>query len=95
MSVLVRLRGAETMDVDLQTSGMVVVMLFGNGLPGDVRLEGESIEAIEALRTLILRVGNCEPVSAPPAHPLGQKGDECYRQLPSALVFLNPVPFSP
>lgn len=89
----VRLTGAEQLELELEKQIFFVVVLFGNGLEGDLRLEGSSAECIEALRGLVVGTGNCTAIETPIDSDLVKPGDECYRQHPSARVFLCPTPF--
>ena len=93
MPTPIRVRGAETMDTTFERSLQLLVLLFGNGLEGDIRLEGSSPEAITALRGLVTKVGSCQPIEAPGDSALYQPGDECFRQHPEARVFLCPTPY--
>lgn len=90
----IRVRGAEHLDTTFEASGTLLLLLFGNGLEGDVRLEGETAESVEALRGLALKVGSCRPIAPPTDSSLYQPGDECYRQHDTARVFLCPRPWS-
>ena len=54
MATPIRVRGAETMDTTFEQSLQLLVLLFGNGLEGDVRLEGSSADAVVALRALVV-----------------------------------------
>lgn len=91
----VRIRGAVHLDTSLETSVQLLLLLFGNGLEADVRLEGETDDAVAALRGLTLKVGSCQPIAPPADSPLYQPGDECYRQHETARVFLCPRPWRP
>jgi hypothetical protein len=71
---------------------MLLVLLFGNGLEGDIRLTGNTAEAVEIARGLVLGTGSCRRVEPRPDSPLYREGDECYVQAPSTLVFLDPRP---
>lgn len=88
----IRIRGAEHLDLDAEQSLQLLVLLFGNGLDGDVRLEGGTADAVEVLRALTLGVGSCAPIAAPTDSSLYVAGDECFRQHPTARVFLCPTP---
>jgi len=90
----IRVSGAEHLEGELEQMLHLLVLLFGNGLEGDVRLEGENTEAVEALRGLVRGVGACRPIDAPLDSPLARPGDECYRQHAEARVFLCPRPWS-
>ena len=94
MKTAIRIRGAEHLDLIAEQSLQLLVLLFGNGLEGDVRLEGETADAVEVLRGLTLKVGSCNPIDPPTDSPLYQPGDECFRQHKDARVFLCPVPVS-
>lgn len=94
MKTAIRIRGAEHFDLVVEQSLQLLVLLFGNGLEGDVRLEGETADAVEVLRGLVLKVGSCQPIDPPTDSPLYQPGDECFRQHATARVFLCPTPVS-
>ncbi len=93
MATPIRVRGAETIDTTFEQSLQLLVLLFGNGLEGDVRLEGSSADAVLALRALVTKVGSCESIEPPVDSTLYQPGDECFRQHPEARVFLCPTPY--
>jgi hypothetical protein len=88
------LTGAEQLELELERSLLLLLVLFGNGLDGDVRFEGSSPECIDALRGLVVGTGNCVPIAAPADSALWQPGDECYRQQDAARVFLCTTPRS-
>ena len=88
--MLVRLSGAENLELDLERSLQLLVLLLGNGLEGDVRMVADTSEGVEALRALVLKVGSCTRIEPPGEPSLYQLGDECYRQHPGARVFLSP-----
>lgn len=69
-----------------------LALMFGTGLDGDVRLTGNTADAVAVARGLILGTGSCQPIEPPTDAPDYQPGDECYRQHDSARVFLDPVP---
>lgn len=94
MKTAIRIRGAEHLDLIAEESLQLLVLLFGNGLEGDVRLEGATADAVDVLRGLTLKVGSCKPIDPPTDSTLYQPGDECYRQHPDARVFLCPAPVS-
>lgn len=83
------------MDTTFEQSLQLLVLLFGNGLDGDVRLEGSSADAVLALRGLVMKVGSCQPIEPPGDSTLYQVGDECFRQHADARVFLCPTPYEP
>ena len=94
---VIRVEGGDTIRdrFELPDHLMHLVLMFGNGLEGDVRLSGNTADAVDAARGLILGTGNCRPIDAPAAAvdaPLHRAGDECYRQHEDARVFLDPVP---
>lgn len=71
---------------------MLLVLLFGNGLEGDIRITGNTADAVTAARGLATGTGSCQRIDAPPNSPLYRPGDECYVQHPSTHVFLDPQP---
>src|SRR5262245_37701575 len=84
--------GAVAGDFTIARDLMSLVLMFGNGLEGDIRITGNTADAIEAARGLALGTGSCRPIEPPTDSPLYRAGDECYVQPPSTLVFLDPKP---
>jgi len=82
---------------DPQTRTKMIV-LFGNGVIGELRAEGEDAVALHLLQRIILGPGACQPHQlADHEHGqlwLYQPGDECYRQegAPPGYIFVNPIP---
>lgn len=86
--------GAHNEELDLEVSGqlMVLYLMVANGLEGDVRMVGETADAVAALRGLLLGAGSCEAIDPPTCAPLYRPGDECFRQHAKARAFLDPRP---
>jgi hypothetical protein len=85
-------------DLSDPDTAMRYILAFGNGIINELRAEGETAEALQAIRGLALGTGACTPVelSADERQRLWfyAEGDECYRQgsINPAYVFLNPAP---
>jgi len=75
-----------------------LIVLFGNGVIGELRAEGEDTVALQLLQRIILGPGACQPHQLTGDEDmrvwLYQPGDECYLQEgePPGYVFVNPVP---
>lgn len=69
-----------------------LLLMLGNGLDGDVRFVGNTPDAVEMARGLIIGTGACRPMEPPTDAPLYQPGDECYRQHAQGRAFLDPKP---
>jgi hypothetical protein len=80
------------MDTTFEQSLLLLGLLFGNGLEGDVRLDGSSAEAVLALPGLLTNLGSCQPIDPPRDSALYWPGDECFRQHAEARVFLCSTP---
>jgi hypothetical protein len=91
MEPRISFEGADTGSYAVRENLMSLLLMFGNGLEGDIRMTGNTADAVEAARGLAIGTGNCQRVEAP-ASPLYRPGDECYVQAPSTLVFLCPTP---
>lgn len=71
-----------------------LALMVGNGIDGDLRLEGNTSEAIALARGLLIGTGACRRSEAPAAgvETLYRDGDECYHQHAEGRAFLNPIP---
>ena len=71
-----------------------LLLLVGNGIEGDLRLQGNTPAAVEFARGLLLGTGACRRCEPPPAAAvtLYRPGDECYYQHADGRAFLDPVP---
>jgi hypothetical protein len=75
-----------------------LVLAFGNGIILELRAEGDTEEALHALRGLALKTGACKPLLLSEDERakvwLYRAGDEAYRQPNNSAgyVFIDPVP---
>jgi hypothetical protein len=75
-----------------------LVVLFGNGVIGELRAVSEDAVALQLLQRIILGPGACQPHQLTDDEHrylwLYQPGDECYLQQgePPGFVFVNPIP---
>ncbi len=76
----------------------LMALAFGNGIIVEMRVTGDSIEALDLLRSMAQGVGNCRRVQLSEDERAGlwlyREGDECYAQGASSpgYVFVDPVP---
>ena len=75
-----------------------MIVLFGNGVIGELRAEGEDTMALQLLQQIILGPGACQSHQLTDDEHmrvwLFQPGDACYLQAgePPGYVFVNPIP---
>jgi hypothetical protein len=73
---------------DLDKTIQTLVLVFGNGVWGEVHVIGESHEALNILRTILKR-GGYSPTEAPfQGATLYQQGNECWE----GFIFIDPTP---
>lgn len=89
---VLKTRGADQSTFRLPRDVLELVLLFGNGLEGDLRIWGNTSDAIELARQMIVKTGNCIPCQFPISTNLGESTDECFEQSSGFYVFLNPQP---
>lgn len=85
---------------DLQQEGklMMLYLAFANGTIVEMQVEGDSPEALEVLRGLLVGVGHCVPMTLSATERanawLHADGYDCYQQggRSPAYIFVNPVP---
>jgi hypothetical protein len=80
----------ESADLDARADLMGLYLMVANGLDGDIRIVGETPEAVAVMRGLLRGAGSCTAIEAPADAPLYRAGDECYRQHAEARAFLDP-----
>ena len=70
-------------------------LFFANGLPKEVRIEGDSEEALEIVKGVAQGGGSCDLVEIPEEIKKNLKlykpGDECYEQWEKHYCFINPI----
>lgn len=75
-----------------------LIVTFGNGVIGEMKAEGDSVEAIQLLRGIIAGPGACKKVTLQSEEKkrlwLYTDGYECYTQegTPPGYIFVNPLP---
>ena len=76
----------------------LMTLAFGNGIIVEMRVTGDSAEALNVLRSMALDIGKCRRVELSEEQRarlwLFRDGDECYAQgdVKPGYVFVEPVP---
>ncbi len=76
----------------------LMTLAFGNGIIVEMRVTGDSVEALDVLRGMALGVGNCRRVELSEGQRerlwLYRDGDDCYVQGEAnpGYVFVDPMP---
>jgi hypothetical protein len=88
----------QIMDLNEPNNLMYLVLVFGNGILVEMRVEAESQYLIEVLQGLAIGTGRCELIELTSEEKdklwLYEEGDLCYRQpmREPAFAFIDPVP---
>ena len=85
-------------DLSERASLTNLIIMFGNGVIGEMRAEGDSLDALKILSGVIHGPGACRPHVLTPDELtklwIYHSGDECYIQegTPPGYIFVNPKP---
>ena len=88
----------ELWDLNNQNALMGLILMYGNGAPLELHVEGETQEVIDAFRGIVMGTGSSHSIDLSDTEKqtlwLYQQGDECYKQPieQGGYTFINPKP---